>query len=107
MRRGKQARKPHPDPRSEAQLQRVLSLYEAVRRTEDRIEGITRSQDSNDFERRQASPSERTSAALAQQAEELRAERASLEEFIAATHEEIFKRLLDMGDDALYLGPVP
>lgn len=96
-------RKPHPDGRVEAQLQRVLSLYAAVSRTEHRIEDIRREQSSIDTRVREnaAYPS---GMAAARQAVVLRQERRELEEFIRARHEEITKLLADLGEDAAFLG---
>lgn len=86
-----------PDGRVEAQLQRVLSLYRAVERTERRVEDIRREQGEVDYKIRNGF--ERGS-----QARTLRSERDELEAFIRTRHEEIAKLLGDLGEDAAFLG---
>jgi len=101
----KRKRKPHPDPRVESNLQYILSLYASIERTQQRIDRITGSQSNNESWIRQQAGYHNVSD-LHQQAQELRDERLVLEAFIRAQHEEIVKRLVDLGDDALYLGAV-
>jgi hypothetical protein len=102
-RRKTQAREPHPDARVEAQLQHVLSLYRAASRTEDRLADITREQQKLEYAYRSSGGDRVYSAQSAQ----LRSERENLESFISRQHEEITKYLVSLGEDALYLGPVP
>jgi hypothetical protein len=101
-------REPHPDARVEAELQRVLALQRAVRRTEARLEDIGREQQKVSDERRadvsRSRPNDRPLAALAC---ELREERLRLEAGLAPLHDEVSKRLADLGDYALYLYAPP
>jgi hypothetical protein len=99
-----QQRTPHPDGRKEAELQAVLALFAAARRYADRLETVTWTQAAIDKDRRGAVVME---VPLRVQAAELRAERADLEDRIAAAHEEITRRLEKLGDDACYLGEIP
>jgi hypothetical protein len=96
-------RKPHPDPRVEAQLQYILSLYAAVSRTSQRIADITKAQKKLDgILRRNAGSSD--TYTRQNQANELRDERARLEQSVRELHEQITTRLAALGDDDLYLG---
>jgi hypothetical protein len=100
-------RRPHPDPRTEAQLQRVLALYASARRTEARLADITAEQRLLDQKARAYADEPGTSKRLAEQSGRLRAERLELEAFIGQAHEDITVRLGDLGDDALYLNAGP
>jgi hypothetical protein len=97
-------RRPHPDGRVEAQLQRVLSLYSAVDRTAARIGSITSEQEKLDDKIRASAGYGVTTGHLHAQARELRAERTRLEAFISARHEEITELLTELGEDAAFLG---
>jgi predicted nucleic acid-binding Zn-ribbon protein len=99
-------RKQHPDPLVEAQLQYVLSLYAVVTRTEDRIEDIRLAQQKVDADIRYYATT-RNISELKDQAAQLRDERDGLEASLSETHARIVKLLTDLGDGALYLGPVP
>jgi hypothetical protein len=101
------ARTPHPDSRVEAQLQQVLSRYTAVRRTEARLADIRSEQLRIDVKTRRKTGYNTESRHLAEQAARLRAERLELEALISGAHREIAEVLTSLGDDALYLGPVP
>jgi seryl-tRNA synthetase len=96
-------RQPHPDGRTEAELQRVLALQRAAQRTEDRIEDIRGEQKRLGTSIRKAAGSEYTSTDLREQARVLRGERRDLEAQVAWMHAEITRRLAELGDGAVYL----
>jgi hypothetical protein len=97
-------RKPHPDGRVEAQLQRVLSLYAAVTRTEDRIGDIRLEQALLDSKIRTSAGYYSNVRDAVAQAAVLRTERNRLEAVISARHEEAAKLLGELGKDAAFLG---
>jgi hypothetical protein len=98
-------RKPHPDSRVEAELQRVLALQRAITRTEARLKNVRDAQWRVDEDLREYAGQSPVQD-LAKQAGELRKERADLEASLLPMHEEIARRLADLGDYALYLyGP--
>lgn len=103
--RRKPVRKPHPDPRVEARLQHVLSLYASVRRAEDRIGNINAELYRVGDKIRNYANHVTVGRRMTEQSAQLRAERARLEGSISQAHEDITKMLVDLGDDALYLGP--
>jgi predicted RNase H-like nuclease (RuvC/YqgF family) len=87
---------PHPDGRVEAQLQRVLSLYAAIERTEDRIGDIR-------YEQRALDAKIRLGFQREEQAAMLRRERTQLEAFITDKHESVARLMADLGEDATFL----
>lgn len=102
-------RKPHPDSRVEAELQRVLSLQRAIERTERRIEDIRGQRLSLEelAERRYSGGSTVIANNLTRQSATLREERDALEAQLPLLHDEIAKRLAELGDDALALYEMP
>lgn len=106
---GPPQRKPHPDSRVEAELQRVMSLQRAIGRAERRIEDIRvlRLSLEKRAERRYDSGSAATGDDLARQSASLREERDALEAQLPAMHDEIAKCLAELGDDALALYEMP
>jgi hypothetical protein len=96
------ARVPHPDGQVEAELQRVMALQRAGRRRESRVEDINR-------ELRLLAQKIRSSYGssgihdLTSLSATLREERDALEAELAPLHDEISKRLADLGEDALLL----
>ena len=97
-------RQPHPDGRIEAELQRVIALQRSVQRTEARIEDIRGAQARVDTDvRMSAGDTYMSTSDLVKQATVLREERRELEERVAAVHDEISRRLTELGDGAVYL----
>jgi adenosyl cobinamide kinase/adenosyl cobinamide phosphate guanylyltransferase len=96
-------RQPHPDPRTEAELQRIISLRLSVARKEGLIERDLLEIDKLRTTYRQKanwSSSER----WRQQADELSAEVQRLEAEVVAAHEEIGKRIDELSPaDRSYL----
>jgi hypothetical protein len=101
-RRRPKPRKPHPDARVEAQLQKVLSRYAAIERAAGRLSDVRDEQKRVDVKYRDC-VGYRDVTDITAQAERLRTERTDLEAFIARNHDENAKQLADLGDDALRL----
>lgn len=98
-------REPHPDPRVEAVLLRVMSLQQTIERKHRAADQAMAGADSaarkslgggGDY----ATDKLNTATSLRKAAEKLEAE-------IAALHDEIDQRLAALGDDALFLVPAP
>jgi hypothetical protein len=102
-------RTPHPDSRVEAELQRVLSIQRAIGRIERRIEDIRvqRLILEELAARRYNGGSTHIADELARQSGILREERDALEAELPLMHDEIAKRLAELGDDALALYEMP
>jgi hypothetical protein len=96
-------RTPHPDPAVEAQLQHVLSRYEAISRATERMADIGTEQHELDYAIRDNSGESPGHRALTDQAARLVKERFELEAFISGAHRDIAHVLSALGDDALYL----
>lgn len=96
-------RTPHPDPAVEAQLQHVLSRYEAISRATSRMADIGAEQQRVDKEILETGGYPPGFRAFTQQAERLVRERFELEAFISTAHHDIAQILSALGNDALYL----
>jgi hypothetical protein len=102
FRRKLPARRPHPDPRIEAELQRIISLRSSIARQEDAAAHATAEAVRAD---RQAGRVEQHgphhSDHYAQRAQKLRAIAAQAEAEITSIHDEIAKRIAALSDDDL------
>jgi hypothetical protein len=97
FRRAPVPREPHPDPRIEAELQRVISLRKAVARKEAQL-------DANDRNLRRVRATMRANSGSenngrrADEADAIRQDSAGLEAEIMALHDEIAARIGKMDD---------
>jgi predicted nucleic acid-binding Zn-ribbon protein len=99
------ARVPHPDGQVEAELQRVMALQRQVARIETRLADIRDQRlvlEASAHARDNNGSWSEAQRLLAQSAA-LREERDALEAELAPLHDEISKRLADLGEDALLL----
>jgi len=109
FRRKPLARRPHPDARIEAELQRIISLRSSIARQQEAAahaaaEAVRADRQAGRVEQHGALHSDR----YAQRAQELRAIAAQAEAEITSIHEEIAKRIAALGDDdLLWLDPRP
>jgi len=98
------ARMPHPDPRVEAVLQRVISAKNAIGRREAELD-----QHAADIatmqrrRRRAAGGSPNVAADLGRAVAARQKEMIKVEEELAGLHADVATWLRDLGDDALYL----
>jgi len=97
------ARTPHPDSRVESELQRVIAMQRSAGRYEARLKDLTVAQRNADESRIESAYDASHARALGEQSEDMRKERAELEDALAALHEAIVSRLAALGDDALML----
>jgi hypothetical protein len=97
------ARTPHPDSRVESELQRIIAMQHAAARYEARLKDLTMAQRHVDESRTEYAYDVSHAASLAEQSEDMRKERAELEDALAALHEAIVSRLAALGGDALML----
>lgn len=106
---GKRARerRPHPDPRIEAELQRIISLRRQIGRYEESAATAAREASEADRQSRRVSyHGPQTAAGYVGRAEDLRKVAAEADEKITALHEEIAKRISALSDeDLLWLDP--
>jgi predicted nucleic acid-binding Zn-ribbon protein len=96
------ARVPHPDGRVEAELQRVMALQRQVARTEARVGDINRELNLL-AQKIRVNYGSSGMHDLTSLSATLREERDALEAELAPLHDEISKRLADLGEDALLL----
>jgi hypothetical protein len=94
------ARKPHPDPRIEAELQRIISLRKTVARKEELLAGdhlqITRMR-----ERLSRRPTWDAATPVRQQIDGLLAETQTLEREVTQLHDDIAGRIAKLDDTDL------
>lgn len=101
-------REPHPDPRVEAQLQRVISAQAAIARKNLAADAAMQQAAKAATESGRVSAHGKSNCnAYAAQAAALMRSAAMLEEEIAEEHDEIAKIMEGLGDDALFLVPAP
>lgn len=96
------ARRPHPDPRIEAELLRIISLRSSIARQEEAAahataEAVRADRQAGRVEKHGAQYSDR----YAQRAQELWAIAARAEAEITSIHDEIAKRIAALTDDDL------
>jgi hypothetical protein len=96
-------RTPHPDSRVESELQRIIAMQRSAARCEARLKDLAVAQRNVDESRIEWAYDASHARALAEQSEDMRNERAELEDALAALHEAIVSRLAALGDDALML----
>jgi predicted nucleic acid-binding Zn-ribbon protein len=95
-------RVPHPDGRVEAELQRVMAMQRTALRAESRVGDIN--QELRLLAQKiRANYGSRGMHDLTGLSSALREERDALEAGLAPLHDEISKRLADLGEDALLL----
>ena len=103
FRRKRAVRRPHPDPRVEAALQRIISLRAAVGRAEDRIANLHEEEERLRHDIR-FDPGH--AKAYTQQIEDCVSQAAAAEAAIPGLHDQIAKAIGELtDDDLLWLDP--